>query len=1206
MQPLLEKYNAVYLKIKSIRDRILDAEAAAQRIENKHEVDVPARVKRLQEQIEKVDEYLLKIGGFKKEVEKYLTSKNVQTIEAPAGYRVNLNRLRRWAMMIDPQSVDDPYAQRVNFVARCDELFLNKKKKEFEERIESLTTGNADEMDKNLREARAKIPPLKEELAAFAASEEMAAFAEAVVQANKEFWYESESSLPEVFNLEKPGRQHYIAPGAYALPLEFEKEQRGLLAAKFGRLYDEANSRILLPFTLEKGKEFAIQLSCFPAKTRELDRGLQNMLLDIVNKNPAGSHKIYVIDAVRFSSASLGFLRQLENTFAIEQLPRNPEQVSATLEQIVSSFSDMDEMLELSDSVNEYNETCAPGKEIPKTIIVLFGYPNAFDGRDREYIQRIMTNYERYGISFISVKYGREVNKDIAKGLPDYAALSAIYINMMPKETTVSVAGETPFGFTWYVLRNELPAAYIDSIKNIKIEKRAKGNLYTQRYNVTSVPVYERRYKDIDLPFGVDGKDRTQSVKFENENFATYLVGASRSGKSTLLHTLIAGLIRDYHPDHVELWLADFKQLEFKLYIEHCPPHVKYVLLDESVELVYDLIDRLTEEMMERQRIFARQGVDKLSKINYAELDKPLPVIFVILDEFSIMSQAIAESQFYRLRLQNLLAKGAALGIRFLFASQTFTQGIAGLTPPAKAQIQQRIAMKASREEIGETLELSSNLKTEQVRNWMDALPPHYALVKYRPGEDAMPQVMRVHVLFFPPEERDAMIDGIITRFKPVDGYVPHDPNVFTYVDKKPVLVDGNTYEAFDKLVFTDYITSLKAQDKGTYTCHETFMSLGTPRLMTRIKPIAITQEARENLLLVGRSVEQACAAAIISSAIQSYLAQGRKVQVWVYDKNRMFQAYKNAPWSDGEYAPVVFKEGIHAICNAIYETKEKIRNKQQSNELIIMIGMDRICADFEFIDGDASSTGMSAEAIHKATDEELKRSGVTVETRIDELKRETAVEWEKLSAEIETKANAEGKTTDELAALLKEAKTALYSEKRALMIKLQAEASEKPGAKPIGGEAATPQSASGGAEPPHRTSASSRAESPHSVSGETASPHSIRVEGEYNAAADFQHIVRQGSRSGYHFLLHINNLADLKQTGLKLDAFRHRLAFTIADEDSRELFGNRNASSLPEHVCQYYDSLERFSFRPYLHKGIGWEGWEVNADGEAVSPFTN
>ena len=212
--------------------------------------------------------------------------------------------------------------------------------------------------------------------------------------------------------------------------------------------------------------------------------------------------------------------------------------------------------------------------------------------------------------------------------------------------------------------------------------------------------------------------------------------------------------------------------MEFKRYIKHLPPHVKYVLLDESTELVFDLIDKLTAEMMERQKLFARLGKQRIDQVDTTKLDQPLPVIFVILDEFSIMSQSIAESPIYKLRLQNILAKGAALGIKFLFSSQTFTTGVAGLTATARAQIQQRIAMKGTKEEISETLELSANLKTEQVRNWMDALPPHYALVKFRISADTLPQVKRFLVMYFKDyAPRDEMIDSIRNGMHVVDKY---------------------------------------------------------------------------------------------------------------------------------------------------------------------------------------------------------------------------------------------------------------------------------------------------------------------------------------------------------------------------------------------------------------------------------------------------
>ena len=229
------------------------------------------------------------------------------------------------------------------------------------------------------------------------------------------------------------------------------------------------------------------------------------------------------------------------------------------------------------------------------------------------------------------------------------------------------------------------------------------GTEYIKRIDMNNFPEYERGKKSIVLPYGVDQKDEVHSISFDNENFASYLMGASGSGKSTLLHTLITGIIRDYHPDDVELWLADFKMSEFAQYINPLPPHIKYILLDESQELIYDLIDKLTEKMMERQRFFMSPEYRELKKVENVPKQNYMPVIFVILDEISIMSQAVSESDYYKLRLQNLLAKGRALGIKFIFASQTFTKGIGGLTSTAKDQIQSRIAMKNSYNEINET-----------------------------------------------------------------------------------------------------------------------------------------------------------------------------------------------------------------------------------------------------------------------------------------------------------------------------------------------------------------------------------------------------------------------------------------------------------------------------------------------------------------------
>ena len=144
MASIIEKYNQIYKKIKTNSDEILSLQEQISAMQNDETQNISARIAHLEEQIKKIDDYILKVQAFRHLAEKHISSKNLLTIEAPENYRVNLNRLRKWAMMIDPKEKtdpsegDDPYAQKVYLVATCDELFLNKKRKEFLQKINEL------------------------------------------------------------------------------------------------------------------------------------------------------------------------------------------------------------------------------------------------------------------------------------------------------------------------------------------------------------------------------------------------------------------------------------------------------------------------------------------------------------------------------------------------------------------------------------------------------------------------------------------------------------------------------------------------------------------------------------------------------------------------------------------------------------------------------------------------------------------------------------------------------------------------------------------------------------------------------------------------------------------------------------------------------------------------------------------------------------
>ena len=1165
MSSIIEKYNHVYKKVKAVSDEIEKLQEQIASLQNGAETNIPARREHLEEQVRKIDDYILKVQAFRHLAEKHISSKNLLTIEAPENYRVNLNRLRKWAMMIDPKEKtdpmesDDPYAQKVYLVATCDEFFLNKKRKEFVKKIEELKTEETVGIASDINRKRTRIVELKEEQKKYFFGQEFIDFLQDVKQENLKYWNEK---TPEFYTNQESDNQVF-APGAYSLMFPIEKEYREYVKNQLGKFYDETGSRILLPVEISLEKEFVMTVSCAPSKDRTLDKGIQNIILNIINNSKAGMQKVYVVDGVRFNTSSVGTLKAIENTFALERIPRNEEQITETLEKIVSSFADIDEKIGDYDSVKSYNRDVEDDQKITLKTIILYGWPNAYSGRNQDLLKRIMTNYERYGVSLIAIEYKKKDDLKQAKksALPEYATYKAIHIRNFTNDSTIELPEQNIRNFVWYVFNDVLANTYIASVMEHKIESKAIGSQYVKRYSLDNIPPYERGKKSILLPFGVDAKDQAHSISFDNENFASYLMGASGSGKSTLLHTLITGIIRNYHPDDVELWLADFKMSEFAQYMDPMPPHIKYILLDESPELVYDLLDKLTEKMMERQRFFMRHK--ELKKVENVK-DTYMPVILVILDEFSIMSQAVADSQAYTLKLQNLLAKGRALGIKFIFASQDFSKGIRGLTSTAKDQIQSRMAMKNTYSEIDQTLELSSNMKTEMVRNWMEAIPPYYVLMKYRDGEYV--RVKRVNVMYFEGKDEDAykpqrkMIERINSSMKVTEKYLANDNN--SYVNKYPVVVDGNSFKPFEERAIREQIQC--RQNMEDFSGDEVFVFAGKPRLMSEYKEFVVTPESRQNFLLLCDSSASSCGMSVMTSIMTSFKMQDRAVEIWAYERNKIYKYAHNTIWACENIIT-----GIENICDCIKILKDKLQNQDEmTSKLIVLLGFENICADFELLDGYQKNHNHKNLAIESLEDQV---NSITVD-----ISKESAEEAAERNLFMQNMMEID--LSDDFSSMMDADDIESLFKTLSQSKEVSEESTELDKTQTV--ELADDQETN--IEP----------------------LNDVEKTQLYNAKADLKYIVQQGSRKGIHFLLYLNTYSDLRQTGLKEEFFKHRLSFRIPSDDSKAIFGNASASNLPEHICMYSDRLEQFSFRPYLHRGITWDGWGVDENGEVINPL--
>lgn len=1177
MQTLLQDYEVIYKKIKAYRERIEDYEQQIITVSSHRNDEIPKRIENLKEQLSKIDEYQERLDGFIQLAEKHMVSKNLSTIEAPPGYRVNLNRLRAWSMLIDPMAEDDTYAKRVYLVAKCDEVFLEGKRQEFTEKIESLQRDYDIGAPEELKNLEGQIEAEERRLGDYLSQDEMLSFAERVRKENDSNIY---SSSPTKYEPETKLQENWIF-GACGKELPVSEKHKGVLKNMLGKYYDAKDSMVYLPIEcVPTDEEFAMNISCVPARKRliVMDKGIRSLIMHAIDRSNAGSRRIYVLDAERWSSSVIGSLRSLEGGAVVKDIPRNPEQLQDTLQEIVSSLNDLEDSLERHDTVIEYNEDAEEGKKLPRTIVIIVGWPNAesLKRENGDYIRRILSNYERYGISFITVNISSEEKKDRKKsGISEYTEENLISIDMTNKKSEISIGQDAPMPFMWYPFDSELSDEYISEVE----EKNASSDIvqteYINHIDLSEGSKYHRGKKTINLPYGVDSRGQLHSISFDNENFAGYLMGASGSGKSTLLHTLITGIIRDYHPDDVELWLADFKMSEFAQYIDPMPPHVKYILLDESPELVFDLIDKLTEKMMERQRFFMKNR--SMKKVENVPSDIYMPVIFLILDEFSIMSQAInnAPTDEYKLKLQNLLAKGRALGIKFIFSSQTFIRGIAGLTPTAKAQIQMRIAMKAPKDEITETLELSAAQKTDQVQAWIDALPPHVALVKYRDGEEV--RTRKDQVLYFKGTAENAyevqkkLIESTNSRMKYLEEYMPGE--IDSYVYKNPVVVDGNSFDAYDETLIRETEEFIRAESRGGFLDSDHLLALGRPRLMDRIRFMSLTQESRENILLISNTNERMCGASIILSIAKQYRSHGGQIVLWTYARDRMYRDY-----AEIMSGVMDVKDDMDSICDDIREMKKRIDSRETGDVLVVMLGMDRIVGDFGFAAmGSPYSAGM-ASSIDKKTADAMKSGVKSIDDLDPQEKRlhDATCAWGKKKREI--KKNNKDKSEEEIRVLLEKARERIFKK-----YGLINDSSEAP-----------------------RATVERDDQDKKTIEEDMKENNQEQEEiGAYNAFDDLIFVINQGSRFGYHFLLNASGLTDIKTSGMNVDMFRHRIGFAMSKDESRDIMGHSGlASDLPSHIAQYTNQIDSFSVRPYIHQGVDWDGWWISEDGDLMDPL--
>ncbi len=267
------------------------------------------------------------------------------------------------------------------------------------------------------------------------------------------------------------------------------------------------------------------------------------------------------------------------------------------------------------------------------------------------------------------------------------------------------------------------------------------------------------------------------------------IAGATGSGKSVCINTIIASIVYKAKPDEVKLLLIDPKVVELTNY--NGIPHLISPVVVEPKKAA-SALKWIVTEMETRYELFAASGVRDIVRYNFLvsekkdDEQKPLPYVVVIIDELAdLMMVAPGEVEEAICRLAQM---ARASGIHLIVATQRPSVDV--ITGLIKANIPSRIAFAVSSQIDSRTiLDMGG---AEKLLGRGDML--------YHPIGISKP--VRVQGCFLADKEVKNIVDYLKVQAKPEYHEIPltnlnvenkEEPNDELFVKAANIFIENNT-----------------------------------------------------------------------------------------------------------------------------------------------------------------------------------------------------------------------------------------------------------------------------------------------------------------------------------------------------------------------------------------------------------------------------
>ena len=167
------------------------------------------------------------------------------------------------------------------------------------------------------------------------------------------------------------------------------------------------------------------------------------------------------------------------------------------------------------------------------------------------------------------------------------------------------------------------------------------------------------------------------------------VAGATGSGKSVCINTLISSILFKAAPDEVKFILIDPKMVELSNY--NGIPHLMVPVVTDPKK-ASSVLNWAVQEMEKRYAVFASHGVRDIKSFNRRYAEEKMPFIVIVIDELAdlmMVSPRDVEDSICR-----ILQKARAAGIHMILATQRPSVNV--ITGIIKANLPSRISFAVS------------------------------------------------------------------------------------------------------------------------------------------------------------------------------------------------------------------------------------------------------------------------------------------------------------------------------------------------------------------------------------------------------------------------------------------------------------------------------------------------------------------------------